>query len=287
MQSRPLGQSLICPFLLLALVSGCQALHRYSPMPVLARDAETKKPIPGAEVQLTYPLTPSSRAPYDFSETTKENGIACLRVAPYGNDCIMVKATSKGYMSEEKEVPTQTAQALKPAHLFEAVEKRPVGLVLELYAEPRPTIELVVSTGYLGVVKAAVHVQEDAPSAPGQRLFSCVVPPDGVAQVTGPALLGRVFAADFSGKYADGTVLSREAKGAEIGLWWLKYEDDCHHFLVGTQKEFEAYRKSLEKEQSPRENRSGGGQRSGGTGGGHGRRGNQSSSGSGSDGMTP
>ena len=43
--------------LALALAPGCQALHPYRPVPVLVRDAETKEPIAGAQVRVSYPFT--------------------------------------------------------------------------------------------------------------------------------------------------------------------------------------------------------------------------------------
>jgi hypothetical protein len=68
---------------LLALAPGCQVLYRYRPLPVLVRDAETKKPIEGADVHLSYPLSRDSLAPFDSSERTDKDGIAHLRAAPY------------------------------------------------------------------------------------------------------------------------------------------------------------------------------------------------------------
>src|ERR1700733_2519280 len=180
---------LIYPVLLLALACGCQTLHRYRPVAVLARDAETKKPIPGAEVQLSYPLTQASLAPYNSRGTTPEDGIVRLRAAPYGDLGVRVEANAPGYMYEEKYLTVAEVQAIEPAHWFEDVDRRPAAVVLELYADPHPTVELVVPTDYRGRIKAQFHIEPDAPCPPGQRCFTFTVPPSGVVQMIGPPLL--------------------------------------------------------------------------------------------------
>jgi hypothetical protein len=244
MRDRRLARWLICPALLLATAPGCQALHRYRPVAVLARDAETQKPIPGAEVSISYPLTPPTRAPWDSCGTAGDDGIARLRAAPSGDAGILVRLTAPGYLSEEKNLSVEAVQAIEPAHLFEATDRRPVTFVLDLYPEPGPTVELVVPTGYRGLVKAEVRVQDDAPCPPGQRCFSCVVPASGVVQVTGPPLLRRVYGTDFRARTADGAPLSPRPTGSDVGLWWLKCEGSSQWFLVGTQGEYDSLRRS-------------------------------------------
>src|SRR5262249_11835511 len=141
----------------------------------------------------------------------------------------------------------KTVQAIEPAHLFEDVSQRAPSLVMELIADPRPTVELVVPTGYRGLVNAEVQIQEDAPCSPGQRRFSYELPSSGVVPVVGPRLLRHVSSADCEARCADGSALSQQAKDAEVGFWWL-YSDGHHEqFLVGTREEFDAHRKSYEQ----------------------------------------
>jgi len=245
---------------LLLLAPGCQALHRYRPVAVLARDAETKQPIAGAEVRITYPFTAPTCAPWDSSGTTKADGVAHLRAAPYGENGIMLDVTAKGYMFEDKGIPIEAVVAIPPAGIFEAVARRPVNFVMELYAEPRPTIELIVPVGFRGLVKVDVQIKDDAPLVAGQRCFSYIVPASGAVQATGPSLLRRVFPQDYHAKVADGTPLTRQAKDAEIGFWWLKSESGCQYFVLGTRNEFDDLRSAYEK--------TGEGHSSGGSGGG-------------------
>src|SRR5690348_7436872 len=108
MRKRRLAVCLVCPILLFVFAPGCQVLYRYKPVTILVRDAETKQPIAGAEVHISYPLTRPSVAPYESVETTAENGLAHLRAAPGGEAGIVMEATAKGYMSEERSVLAET-----------------------------------------------------------------------------------------------------------------------------------------------------------------------------------
>jgi len=249
---------LLCLVFLLVIAPGCQALHRYRPVAVLARDAETKQPIAGAEVRISYPFTPPTCAPWDSSGTTDRDGVVRLRAAPYGESGIMVDVTAKGYMFEGKGIPTEVVAAIPPAGIFETVARRPVDFVVELYAEPHPTIELVVPAGYRGLIKVEVRAQDDVPLVPGQRCFSYVVPASGAVQVVGPSFLRRVFPQDYRARLADGPSLTRQAKDAELGFLWLKSESGWQYFVVGTRREFDDLCSAYEKASSEEGHAAGG-----------------------------
>jgi hypothetical protein len=234
----------------LLLGAGCQSMYCYRPVAIQARDAETKQPIPGADIHIAYPYAPASKSPYESSGTTGPDGVAQLRAAPYGETGVRLEATATGYLSEQKFLPVEAVAAVEPAHFFEKVEDRPVSFVIELYSGATPTVELVVPTGYHGVVKVAVEARDDIPCPPGQRSFRYEVPWSGEVQVIGPSLLSRVVSSDFHAHYADGTPLSPRAKDTEVGWWWLKYDGRCHHFLVGTLSEYNLQHLALEKEEA-------------------------------------
>ena len=274
MRHPPRARRLLYPALLLVLGPGCAALQRARPVAVLARDADTGKPIPGAEVRLSYPLAQPLLAPPESSATTGDDGIARLRAVPCGDTRIMLDVAADGYLPEHQFVSAEAVRAIAPAHLFEAVGRRPVSFVVDLYADsPVPTIEFVVPAGYRGLIQAELVIADDAPCQPGQRCFRYVVPPSGVVRVTAPALLRRFPLPAFGARYADGTPLSRGAKGAEVGLWQVKSDGPSYTFLVGTEDEYAQYhppRQGNPGEQAPP---SGGGKGRGrGRGG---RRGNQ------------
>jgi hypothetical protein len=147
-------------------------------------------------------------------------------------------------MYEGKGVPVDSLKALTPAGWFEAVEKRPVSLVLEMYAEPRPTVELVLPAGYHGIVKVQMQIRDDAPPQPGQRLFSCVVSKSGEVQVVGPPVLRRAQPLDFRAKFADGMLVSFPPKETEVGLRWLHGSGSEQFFVVGTQVDYDNERRA-------------------------------------------
>jgi len=275
---RGICSGLCSAALLLAMMPGCQGFHQYRPVVVMARDAETQQPIPGAEVKISYPTTEPTFAPSDSYSSTGESGIARLRAAPYGESGIAVSVTAKGYMFEDKYVPVSAVEAIQPAGWFETVEKRPANFVVDVYAEPRPFVELVLPVGFRGFVKADVKVNDELPLARGQRNFTFVTSSTGEAEVVGPSLLRRVSPADFRAKFADGTPLTRSSKDSEIALWWLRSDGHTQHFLVGSKYEFDMLGKSY---QGDSESHSHGGKGDSGGGRRGGRRGNQSSSDSG------
>jgi hypothetical protein len=215
---------------------------------VLARDAETKKPIAGAEVQISYALASASDTMGCITRRTGVDGIARLQPALDEHASALVEGTAVGYLVGEASLSAEAVRAIEPAGLFEAVDQRPVTLILEMYAEPRPTVELVVPTGYRGLVKVEVQVQEDAGLAPGQRDFRWTVPASGVLQVSGPPQLRHLLPADFRASFADGAPLNHHPKDPAPGFWWVKREGAFQCFLIGTQAEFDACRRASQLE---------------------------------------
>jgi hypothetical protein len=231
---------------------------------VLVRDIETKQPVPTADVLIFYPFTNSSLAPCASSGKTAADGIVRLRAAPYGEYGIRVEASAPGYMSEGLDVGVAELQKIESAHWFEATEQRPANFVLELYAEPRFGVELVLPPGYRGLVQAHVQIQDEAPCPAGQRCFRFEVPPSGVVSVTGPGVLRRVFPAGYRARYADGSVLTEHMDARTVGFRWLKAEGPDQVFVVGTQNEYDSFSRELmphrgEGESSPRESSKGSG----------------------------
>src|SRR5262249_20209078 len=171
------------------------------------------------------------------------DGMVRVRAVHQGDAPFLVELTAGGYLPEANLVPTETVRTIEPAQLFEAVEGRPVSLVLEMVAaRPIPEIELVVDTGYRGLVEVELCFQEYAAGTPGQRFFSCAVPPSGAVQLRVPSLLQRVGLPNFSARYADGTVLTGTAQDEEVGFWELKGEGSRYTFLIGTKAERTLYR---------------------------------------------
>jgi uncharacterized membrane protein YgcG len=286
MRSRRLVRALSGCLLLLATVPGCQLFYQYRPVPVLVRDAETRKPITSADVHISYPLSTPEQSPWESSGITGADGIARLRAAPYGLAGLLVETTAPGYMSEQKPVTVDAVKAIKRGGLFESTDRRPPSLVIDLYAEPSPSIELIVPTGYRGTVKAEVQTDGAATFPAGQRNFSFPVTDSGVVQIVGSPLLRRVPAVTFRARYADGTPLGRHVQDPQVGFWWLRTEGNAHYYLVGTHTEYEVaghfgHSDDNDAESSGEKKSQGKGRRGGGGGG---RSGGQSSSGGSSSG---
>jgi hypothetical protein len=269
MRQRALARRLVGPALLLALAAGCQSLHRPRPVVVLARDAETKRPIAAAEVDVSYPFLPPAQAPTASVETAGADGVARVHATAVSDLGALVSANASGYLSESKGLNGPAVEALKPAGFFEAVEKRPVDVVLELYAAPGPTVELVLPAGYRGLVKVEAR-PGDISCPPGQRLFRYEVPPSGALQVVGPPLFRHLATPDFHLVYADGSALAWHGKDAPVGYWWIRAEGAAQVFLVGTQTEYDGMRQAGQTEGAANSRATGGKGGGGRRGGRHG-----------------
>jgi hypothetical protein len=253
---------------LLALVPGCQVLYRYRPVPVLVRDAETKQPIADAEVHLSYPLSRDSLAPFDSVERTDQDGVAHVRAAPYGNFGVRLDASAAKYLPEQVNLSTESVQHVEPAHPFEETQRRRPEVVVEMYAEPRFTIELIVPTGYRGEIKAEVDLQDGGTVPPRQRCFRYEVT-DGFVRVKGPGVLRRVNPADYRARYADGTPLTGETTLLKVGFRWLRGKGKEQYFFIGTQPEYDMQRRFAPDEPASSEPRTTGSAPSGGRRGRH------------------
>ena len=245
MRKPRLSRCLLC-LIFLALAPGCQLLYRYRPVPVLVRDAETKKPIANAEVHLSYPLARDSLAPFDSSERTSADGVAHLRAAPYGDFGVRIEASAPGYLTNQISISTESIQKIEPAHFFEEVNRRKPQFILEMYSEPRFTVELIIPSGYRGLIRAEVEPCEEMGVPAGQRCFRYEVI-DGSVRIKGPALVLRcVYPSDYRACYADGTPLTSEMTLQKVGFRWLRSQDKVQYFVVGTQPEYDRQRRYVD-----------------------------------------
>jgi hypothetical protein len=233
-----------CSALLLSLACGCHLFCRDRPVTVLAKDAETGKSLPGAEVSLTYARANVTLDQAAAAAKTGTDGLGRVSVTP-DELGVTVGVSAADYLPEQQYLSGKQIEAIRPASLFFAEEAsgQPT-VVLALYAGPQPTVELIVPDGYRGPVKAELDAKDDAPPAPGQRRFTAVVPPSGEVRISGPAVVRHIGTPDFTARYAGGTPLPRSVKDGTVGLWWLKSDGPKHTFLVGTKAEYDSYRPS-------------------------------------------
>jgi hypothetical protein len=209
----------------------------------MVRDAETGRPIAGAEVRISYPRADSSFAPTDSVGPSGADGIARLRAAPYSDAGILVNVVAQGYLSEHEYLSTDEVKAMTPAHWFEDVAKRRESLVVELLAEPRPYVELILPTYTRGVVKTTIRVDDKAPFTPGQRCFLGTVSPLGEAEISGPPMLHHASPIEYRAKFSDGAKLGLPEDDKHIGFGWLKSDGKAQYYFVGTKSEYDAQRR--------------------------------------------
>ena len=219
-------------------------------MSVQVMNAETKEPINLAQIRVWH-FNDGTSGNGDSSIATDRGGMANVRSISGKSDDLVLEVAAKGYATEEKSV--------NPAS----------HIVVQLYAEPKPTIELDVPRLYRGLVSVKVQIVDNTPATPGQRLFPFEVPESGVVEIVGPALF-RHLSPDYRAKLSDGTVLPLRPEGLDVGFWWLKTSGEYEIFLVGTKADYEAYWRDHPNEQ-PQERKGGKGHGGkGGHGGGHG-----------------
>jgi len=253
---RPIRGWLVL-FVAVAGASGCRNLHGPEPVPVLVRDAETGAPVGGAEVRIWDPATRGTGELHEASGVTGADGVARLRSAARGSD-VLVEVSAPGYLAGQADLPAAAAVA--------APGRAPAGAVVDVFAGPRPSVELIVPSGYRGLLKVEVAVAAETPPQPGQRQFRFAVPPDGVLRVTGPKVLGRLAAPDITAAYTDGTPIRRDAGDGEVGFRWVRCDGSDQYFAVGTRAECERYRRDAEREAQRQQGSAGSG--GGGRGGG-------------------
>jgi uncharacterized membrane protein YgcG len=261
--TRPRTITLIVPIAVLVLMPGCLTFPTQQPILVQVLDAETHQPIAGAEARLPGVPACSSKV----IGTTEPDGSTHLKAVTEGEPSIVVEAIAAGYMDGQTHVPTETLRAAEAALAKSFFgHSPPLPVQVQLYAEPRPNVELALPPAYRGQVRARLQIQDDASPSPGLRAFHSDVPASGEVEIIGPPVLAHAFAPDFRLRYADGLPLSRNAAASEIGYWWIKNEGGYQCFFVGTQAEYNVLMRS-EGGQPSAGKPNGDGKRGGGGGG--------------------
>jgi uncharacterized membrane protein YgcG len=266
-------------------VTGCHTFQPSTPLAVNVHDAETHAPIPGATVRL-WRFGPHADE-RDVGIISGADGIARTHLAPPDEGGVMMEVSAPGYLSTQTSMPQDIANALASAKQFHPYKGPPLAVTMEMFAGPRPVAELIVPTGYRGMVKAEIRVNTDGPWPPGQRAFTYTVPQNGVVRVEGPAVFGQGVGPEIVAKYADGTPLPTDAKNGDVAFRWVRRDGTDIYFAVGTLGDADIVRRSLgnlgnseNQAQSGSSDKSGG-RRGGGGGGGRGGRGGRGGGGGG------
>ena len=238
--------SLIACLILVLPSTGCGVFRAHRPMTVQVIDGETRQPLPNAKVSISYPNMLDFTAPHPSSRTTDSRGLAKLRIGEYRS--ILLHAEEEGYNQAERS--NVTAEYVKG--LPRRSDGR-VNRVIELWADPRPTIELVVPNEYRGPVKIVFERGDGKSYQMGQRRFEFPVEPNGHVLVRGPGFLDvEPFHVDIEARHADGTPIPRQSSNySEVALRWVHCGTwnnlNTQLYIIGTETEGEVLRQSVHR----------------------------------------
>ncbi|MFO0937630.1 MAG: hypothetical protein U0798_14080 [Gemmataceae bacterium] len=223
---------------------GCRTVGMDTGFNVRVIDAETKLPLPDATVQL-------SEAQYndvarEIDSKTEKTGIARFRELPGESDCVLTVAANQYlphittlYEAKNAAISNSTfaSDPMLPAN------KRIVQV--ELFAAPRPTIELVVPNGFRGLIQADLQIDPTQISSSQMRRFRYDLDQNGHATVTGPPVLQCVLPADFIAISSDGTPMPVPKLPFDVGLRIVAKTDAADYFVIGTELECAQAKKKL------------------------------------------
>jgi hypothetical protein len=215
---------------LLGSAGGCGLFHTYVPVTVLVRDAETKKPIEGAQVDIFYLFMLNPFAPSPSAGKTGPDGMAALRAAPFF-PCLM-SVDAEGYGGQQIWLAESKIRELKA----QARTDQPT-FTVDLFSNPGATIELIVPVEFRGLIKLDLEEQASEQQVPGRRRFECMVPASGIAQVRGPMELlhGRVCRLQYEARASDGLPIPTEPQDDEVvGLRLMTSFGMSKFFVIGT-----------------------------------------------------
>jgi hypothetical protein len=253
-------QNAPCKFVLLAwiapILSGCFWCHVYRPVDILVRDAETKQPIEQATVTLNYQTYMMDFfAPWPCSGTSSGDGKLSVLATPYGLDDISLTAQAEGYLfvsrsypfTREQKLPLEQVRTISPTKFLCPWTRGNPDVIVEMYAKPAPTVELIVPPGYRGPIKVDFEIDENNSVHRSNRLYTAVVLPAGLAKVKGDALLRQLSSVDFRVRFADQNYSTLLEKNSPIELHFVDCSENSILFALGTRADKEKVARLVNK----------------------------------------
>jgi hypothetical protein len=208
---------------------GCIRFYGHDQYQFKVVDAEQNKPVEGAMVSVYYLFKePLLNAPKPAEVMTDQSGLAELKVADF-HPCLRVKA--EGYRTVNwiyirEDVPVQ--------HNFKIKNENEV--LVSIYKEPKPTIEIVVPDGYRGPVALEFFPTDKLTLAKaGQRFFSYKMSLDGYVAAPFWPLFHRF---KIIARYENGNAVPRARRGSDLtGFSRVYSRDHKSLYFVGRFKE--------------------------------------------------
>jgi hypothetical protein len=212
--------------------TGCRLTRPDPATGVLVRDAETGQPVPAAVVRVSnFVPTSGTRAP-DASAPTGADGLAWVRVPATENESAIVAVSADGYLPAVISLRNNGPGA-DPGSRH----------VAEVFAGPRPTVELVLPKDYRGPIRVEVVPGDGPTTDPGLRTFRYDVPAAGLVRVEGPPVLRLLLKQDIRAVYADGSELSRNGHELDVAFRWVRSVAGGEEFVVGSKADWLAARR--------------------------------------------
>lgn len=217
---------------------GCIKFYSQEQYQFKVVDAEQNKPVEGAIVSVAYIFKePVLNAPKPAEVVTDQSGLAELKVADYKAH---LRARAEGYiplrwLRFRKDSPAQ--------HNFKIQNDSEV--IVSIYKEPKPTIEIVVPDGYRGPV-ALEFLASDKPAQvkAGQRFFSYNTSPKGYVQIQHSPLFDSC---KIIARYENGNPVPRPSRSRPEQISFLRVytRDQKRLYLIGTFKEEDELKRKL------------------------------------------
>jgi hypothetical protein len=240
-------QTILLPtVLLLAAVAGCGTSYSYSPLAVLARDAETLEPVPFVDVRASYvgwpkgPLYP----PKPDTGLTDRRGMATLNAsADTGGPIVRLRSDDYDHATAPARLVDQWCRRVESG--TNRGDPHEPDVVVDMWANPRPLIEVVLPDGFRGIVQLGIP-EPAPPPVPRRRHFRVEVPAHGVVELPpAPVLREYDIRAFYHVRFADGrTVYPASPRHLDPSdpapyAWRQAKVDEYRVFFIGTVAEHE------------------------------------------------
>jgi hypothetical protein len=222
----------------LVAVTGCR---QYTSFTVRVEDAETGKPLRGAQVKASHSI-PNIESyffglfpPAESRDITDLDGLARVRMTANAEGSIHgVNAIAPGYLQGAAQVSEEQLRAWTKR---EAKPSKGPDVTVRLYAEPEPRLVLVIPKKYRGLIRLhEVYSEKLFPA--GKRVFDVEVRGPGVHSVEVPVFHHRLRREIC---WADGSPVrvGREPPAGAVGVGWIGQLDSRTIYAVGTREEIQ------------------------------------------------
>ncbi|MEO2091893.1 MAG: hypothetical protein ABGY75_20770 [Gemmataceae bacterium] len=242
------GQSRRAPVLWIGLIAssltGCGLFHEYRPMRVLVRDAETKQPLPGAEIEGMNMVMLDVFGPSSPHGTTDASGVATLKIGPErGFD---LRVDEPGYEMTDHREESSYFNTL-PKRGGPGDDPKRIDVVMDLPRRHGTTVVVVVPDGYRGLVRVKFEPTDDPPD-PTKHVYTAVADASGRAVVRVPEIsLSR----DIAARYRNGKKVPWDANSPNsdrVAIRHLADTLDTSLYLIGTGPEAEEHDQQIRKQ---------------------------------------